>query len=250
MGTRRASGEALDLTRTLARELALADCVIVSGGAEGIDTAAHEGALDARAATLAVLASGLDRPYPPSNAGLFQRIAERGAVLTENLLEQPPRPHSFLARNRLIAALARLVVVVQAPLKSGALSTAHHARELGRPLMAVPWSPMDLRAQGVLELLARGQATVCRDAADVRRALGDRVPARPARATRGAASTALAPEPQSVLTALRSTPRHVDQLVEATGLSARAVLAALLTLRLEGLAREEPSGWTARRSAP
>ncbi|MFW6023278.1 MAG: DNA-processing protein DprA, partial [Myxococcota bacterium] len=165
VGTRRADDDALEFTHRLAGELARAGCTVLSGGARGIDAAAHEGALEQGGCTVAVLATGLQRAYPPQNAGLLAEVARRGALVSETADCEPHRGR-FLGRNRLIAALARVVVVVQAPYKSGALSTAAHARRLGRPLLAVPASPWDIRGEGSLALLAQG-AGICTRAPDV-----------------------------------------------------------------------------------
>ena len=168
VGTRAATEEALDLAEQLGRDLAASGLVVYSGGALGIDGAAHRGALSAGGTTVAVLAGGLDRPYPPEHAELFERIvAGGGALLAEVPPGERPRPGRFLARNRLLAALAQAVVVVQAPARSGALSTARKARDYGRPLFVVPFSPLEPRAEGGLALLARGEARVCLSARDV-----------------------------------------------------------------------------------
>src|SRR5690606_22400838 len=145
VGTRTPDPEAAELARDLAYELGQAGCVVLSGGARGIDAAAHEGALDAGSPTVAVLATGLASAYPPTHGALFGRIANRGALLTESDDEAAPQAYRFLRRNALLAALAKVVVVVQAPIRSGALSTAAHARRLGRDLLAVPWAPFDVR---------------------------------------------------------------------------------------------------------
>lgn len=240
VGTRRASADALDLARRMGRDLARAGFVVVSGGAEGIDAAAHEGCLEGGGLGIAVLASGLARPYPRGHAGLFDRIASAGAVISEAADGDDPRAHTFLARNRLIAALARVVVVAQAPARSGALSTAAHALELGRPLFAAPWSPFDPRGEGNLALLARRDARICRDADDVIEAItGDR---RRTRRPRRAPALRLDDDQRVIIEALRARPSHVDDLVRATGLSAARVQTTLTTLTLLGLAAPDERG--------
>src|SRR3954470_13150569 len=124
VGTRKPNRQAMAFARALACELAEAGRTIVSGGAGGIDTAAHRGALDAGGVTIAVLPTGLADPYPAHNRPLFAQLLERGALLSESERAVPGFASSFLARNRLIAALASVVIVVQAPIQSGALSTA------------------------------------------------------------------------------------------------------------------------------
>lgn len=241
VGTRRASPDALELAWRMGRDLARAGLVVISGGAEGIDAAAHEGCLDGGGLGIAVLASGLARPYPRGHARLFERIAAAGAVISEAADDADPRAHAFLARNRLIAALARAVVVAQAPARSGALSTASHALELRRPLFALPWSATDARGEGNLGLLVRGDARLCRDADDVVEAITGE-PRRPRRAARRASSPRLDDDQRAIIEALRARPSHVDELVRATGLSASRVQTTLTTLTLLGLAAPDERG--------
>src|SRR5690606_37691766 len=127
----------------------------VSGGAYGIDTAAHRGSLAADGPTVAVLACGVDRPYPLSNTNLFHRIAETGLIISEWPPGAIPQRHRFLVRNRVIAALTRGTVVVEAALRSGARHTARRAQELDRPLMIVPGPITSSYSAGVHQL-ARG----------------------------------------------------------------------------------------------
>ncbi|MCB9614286.1 MAG: DNA-protecting protein DprA [Sandaracinus sp.] len=146
VGTRAADPEPLRFAHRLAFDLTRAGVLVVSGGALGIDAAAHRGALDAGGPTVAVLASGLRRAYPPEHVSLFEQIAEQGALLCEYEDVKPHRGR-FLERNRLVAAMCDAVVVVQAPDRSGALNTAATARTLGRLVFAVPAAPWDLRAR-------------------------------------------------------------------------------------------------------
>jgi len=145
---------------------------IVSGGALGIDAAAHRGALDAGAATFAVLGCGVDVVYPDRHAALFAEIATAGGLLSEFPLGTPPRGRQFPARNRIVAALAGSVLVVEAQAASGALVTARLAIGMGRPLLAVPGTP------GTDQLVATGKARPVRDGAELLAALaGERRPA-------------------------------------------------------------------------
>ncbi len=172
VGTRKPTADAVDIAYRIARDLAHAGVLIVSGGAYGIDAAAHEGALDGGGVTVAILGTPLDPPYPRDHAGLFARIALRGAVVSEARPGAPVRKGSFISRNRLIAACADACLVVQAPVRSGALSTAASARAMKRPVYACPWSPLEERGAGTVRLLVEGRATAIRDAFDLAPSLG------------------------------------------------------------------------------
>lgn len=237
VGTRRPTLEALDWTRTAARRLAAAGVVIVSGGAYGVDAAAHEGALEADGVTIAVLGTPLERPYPADHAPLFERIRRRGVLVSELGPSEPVGKHSFLARNRLIAALARATVVVQAPIGSGALSTAAHARKLARPLFCVPWSPLEEAAQGGLALLVRGHARAILDAERLAREVG-------VKATRSKKPRpAPVDDPMDVLSALGPEPTHLDALALRLASPVHLLLPALLELELAGHVESVPGGY-------
>jgi DNA processing protein len=165
VGTREASERARSFAEELAEKLAMAGCAIISGGALGIDTCAHEGALRGGGKTVVVQAPGLSHLYPPENLPLFERVREAGCELSEHSDESPPLRRYFLARNRIIAALARVVIVVEAPFPSGAISTAHAALKMGVPLLVVPAFPTDAHAEGS-NLLLRLGARVCLSEAD------------------------------------------------------------------------------------
>ena len=173
VGSRAASGEGCRRAFSLARELGEAGLTIVSGGAFGIDAAAHAGALAAGAATFAVLGCGVDVVYPDRHADLFQRIvATGGGLLSEHEPGTPPRARQFPSRNRLIAALCRAVVVVEAEMRSGSLITARWAVDLGMPVLASAGSP------GADSLLAMPYAATMRQSGDVLDVLAGRVPER------------------------------------------------------------------------
>ncbi len=163
VGARAASHSGCRRTHVLADAAARRGYVIVSGGALGIDAAAHRGALDAGAPTVAVLGCGVDVVYPDRHAALFAEIATTGGMLSEFPPGTPPRGKQFPSRNRIVAALARAVLVVEAQQASGALVTARLALQMGRPLLAVPGSP------GTDGLIATGRARPVRDG---RRAAG------------------------------------------------------------------------------
>lgn len=160
VGSRAATVRACRMTEELAAELAGAGVVIASGLARGIDGAAHRGALAARGKTVAVLGTGLDIVYPLEHAALRDDIAETGALVTELPAGTPPKPFHFPRRNRILAGLSDVVVVVEAERTSGALLTARWALDTGREVMAVPRSPWDPGSSGVNGLLMEGAAPV------------------------------------------------------------------------------------------
>ncbi|HEY3801441.1 MAG TPA: DNA-processing protein DprA [Kofleriaceae bacterium] len=212
VGARAASRLGMDRAHAAARHLAERGVHVVSGGALGIDGAAHRGAVaGARASTTVVLGTGADVAYPARHAGLFDQILASGGALASLLPDgSGPRPGTFPQRNPLIAALADVVVVVEAELKSGSLSTARAARGFGKPVVAYPGSP------GCDRLLASG-AAIAVGPDDVLAAL-EGTPRMP---------RVLAPELQRIREAAASGARGVDAIAAATGLPVRAVLRAL-----------------------
>lgn len=252
VGTRTPTPRGEGFARMLARELASAGCVIVSGGAFGIDHAAHLGALDAGCTTVVVHASGLARPYPAEHRGLYERVVRAGGCeVSERPDDGWPAPAHFLARNRIIAALSRVVVVVEAPVRSGALSTAAHARAIGVPVLAVPRVPETPEARGSNELIRSG-ARPCMGAIDVLEIVEGTVtlalpePARRttrARGTRREGSTAASPallDPvlRRVLVAIEAGGSDLETIVEATGLTVGDAAAAIAELEILGLVAE------------
>jgi DNA processing protein len=264
VGARNASANGRMFAYGLARELAEAGLLVVSGLARGIDTAAHEGALAAGAPTLAVIASGVDVAYPSDNAGLMERIAESGAIVSERPLGAAPQARHFPRRNRLISGLTLGVVVVEAAPQSGSLITARLAAEQGREVMAVPGSPLDPRHRGTNQLLRDG-ATLVESAADVLAALGPLAPAPQRRTTRPAAAADIAssrrtracqaPAPSSLpldpasngadlvgrlCERLGPEPLLVDELIRQCQASTAEVQRALLELELDGRLERHP----------
>lgn len=158
VGARASTAYGDHVTADLAFGLARAGVTVVSGGAHGIDAVAHRAALAAEGTTVLVSAGGLDRPYPPGNADLFERVAATGLLVSESPPGCAPFRSRFLTRNRLIAALSTGVVVVEAALRSGALNTARHCTDLGRPLMAVPGSVTSAMSGGCHWLLRKEEA--------------------------------------------------------------------------------------------
>ncbi len=230
VGTRRASPWAKAWTRRTARALAEAGVAVVSGLARGIDTEAHAGALEGGGLTVGVLGSGLDRVYPREN----QALAERVTLVSEFPFGEPPRPEYFPRRNRVVAALARAVLVVEAPPRSGALITAALALELGREVLAVPGRPTDPGAAGPNRLIQEGAGLVT-SAAEVLEALNLAPPPTPA--------PELSEAEARLYTALRAAGEALpDELAEELQLTAGEVLAGLAALELKGLAQALPGG--------
>ncbi|BDG05927.1 DNA-processing protein DprA [Anaeromyxobacter oryzae] len=243
VGARWTDDYGASLARELAAGLARAGVSIVSGGARGVDAAAHRGALDAGGHTIAVLGTGIDRCYPAEHRSLFEEIVASGGALVS---EQPDGtrgwPGNFPARNRIIAALSDAVVVVRAGVRSGALITADRARGIGVPVLAVPGDVRDDLSAGPHALLRSGARPVA-SAADVLAELGVATPApvqRPLPTLDGHASALLA--------ALGRKPRHADDLAREAGVRAGAALAGLLTLELEGLCEQRPGHYFLRRN--
>ena len=246
VGTRRADRSAIAFARRLARELAEAGVGIVSGGAYGVDIAAHRGALDAGGQSWVVQAAPLERPYPSVHRPEFEAmLAFGGGWISETPPGQGAARSRFIARNRIIAALATRVVVVQAPARSGALSTARAAIRIGRPLFATPSAPWDARSAGSLALLRSGAATICASAADVLDGWIDFAPAvkspRPKRE-----SVALSDDAKKVAATLEREPAHPDDIVARAQLSAARTSVALIELAEASLAVSEAGGWRRR----
>lgn len=235
------------VTVDLAVDLARRGWTVVSGGAYGIDAAAHRGALLGGGVTLVVLAGGVDRAYPEGNARLLGEVVAAGGSL---LSEVPPgaTPHRsrFLQRNRLIAALSRATVVVEAAWRSGAASTAHHAARLMRPVGAVPGPVTSAASAGCHRLLRDGVAVCVTDAAEVVELAGDvGADAAPSRVDQDVRPVdALGPLARQVHDGLaRRTPHDVAAVASRAGTTAEQARAMLGLLELEGLARRTAAGW-------
>ena len=160
VGSRRATSAGLRLAHDLSSQLSAAGLLVGSGLALGIDTAAHEGALQVGGRTVAVMATGIDRVYPHRNRALARRIEATGCLVSEFPPGTPPRRHHFPRRNRIISGMALGVVVVEAALPSGSLITAGAALEQGREVFALPWSPLHEGGLGCLQLLRDGAKMV------------------------------------------------------------------------------------------
>lgn len=236
---------ALVFAERLAADLGQAGFTIVSGMARGVDAAAHRGAL--ATGSVAVLAGGVDQPYPPQNLKLYEALCERGAVVSEAPFGVIARARDFPRRNTIISGLSRGVVVIEAALRSGSLITARAAAEQGRDVMAAPGSPLDPRAHGSNALIKQGAALI-ENAGDVITALGDGLaPLRPHAIGPLFAEAPPAPPglPKKIAALLSPTPIHVNDLARLTEASIGAVAAALVELEIEGRAASLPGGYAA-----
>lgn len=233
VGTRAASPHAVGVARRVAADLARADVTVISGLARGIDTAAHEAAVEAGGVSVGVLGSAVNHVYPSENVPLARRLT----LLSEYPLDTGPAQHHFPTRNRLIAALSAGTLVVEGERKSGSMITATHALECGRTVFAMPGRAGDPRAAGPHRLIREG-AVLTETAQDILDELGW-----------GAAPEAprlnLPPDQARVLAAL-SVPATLDDVQGATGLGVPEVQTALVMLQLMGLAEETGGRWARR----
>lgn len=272
VGSRNASLNGRRLATGLARDLGAAGFVVVSGLARGIDAAAHAGAL--ATGTIAVVAGGVDIIYPPENAALHADLLARGAVVSEVANGVAPQARHFPRRNRVIAGMARGVVVVEASMNSGSLITARCAVDQGREVFAVPGSPLDPRARGTNDLIRQG-ATLAESAEDVLHTLGpamadrrpvrrrDQQPGRLFAAGASPASTSERPEPASAPASsemeaahraigetLSPAPVAVDEIIRACQLSPAVVTMVLLEWELAGRLERHPGNLVSLIAAP
>lgn len=259
VGARNASSLGLRMARRLAETLGEAGQVVVSGLARGIDAEAHRAALPS--GTVAVLAGGVDVPYPDENAGLMAELVARGCVVSEQPPGLVPQARHFPLRNRIIAGLSRAVVVVEAAARSGSLITAREALDMGRDVMAVPGHPFDARAAGC-NLLIRDGAVLVRGAPDVLETIGAGTVRVGEAAEEAEAPPVLAPLPGPVparrplgdvarlhgiiLDRLGPSPTAEDQLIRDLALPAAEVAPELVALEMEGKIHRAPGGLLSR----
>lgn len=245
VGSRRASGYGLRVAERLARDLAVVGVTVISGMARGIDAAAHRGALAGRGRTIAVLGNGPDVVYPPTNRELYERIVEGGAAIGEHPPGTVARRHFFTERNRIMAALGAVVILVEGAQPSGSLVTADVAAKLGRTVGAVPGQVGVRVAEGTNDLIKEG-AHVIRDARDVLDLLYG-VGVTPERAVLEEApkprpGPALDARLAAVLDLVAAGASTVDAVVAGAGLTAGQVAGALARLELLGYVRADALG--------
>jgi DNA processing protein len=232
VGTRAASPHGLQDAYDLGADLARAGVTVVSGLAIGVDGAAHEGALDAGGNVIGVIGTGLDQVYPRRHSILYQRVRDSGVLVSEHAFGVGPRPAHFPIRNRIIALLADVVVVVEGTVAGGTRSTADKGFEYGRTVMAVPGSRRNPAAAGCNQLIADGALPVL-DNGDVLTALGMTPGSRRSEAADSVGGT---PEEQQVMTALAGEPATVDEITSRTELLPGGVAVAVAGLVRSGRA--------------
>ncbi|MGW7545548.1 DNA-processing protein DprA [Streptomyces sp. NPDC054770] len=249
VGARACTEYGAHMAAVLAAGLAERGWVVVSGGAYGVDGAAHRGALGAGGATVAVLACGVDRPYPRGHTELINRIAEQGLVVGELPPGEHPTPSRFVLRNRVIAALTRGTVVVEAAHRSGSLVTARAAQRLGRFTMGVPGPATSGLSAGVHELL-RGDAVLVTDADEVVELVGEMGELAPARRGPVLPRDLLEPAARQVLAALPGNrPASPEEVARGAQTSKDEAVARLYELRALGYVERHGDGWKLTRQA-
>lgn len=252
VGSRMTTHYGIEVARKLAYQLGYVGVTVVSGGARGIDTAAHQGALNAKARTVAALGTGLNIIFPAENAELFERIAAQGAVITQFPFNRKADKQTFPIRNRIVAGMTLGTVVVEANLTSGALITSNFATEYGRQVFAVPGRIDSPRSKGCHELIKKG-AKLCESAEDILSEFEYLFPPsnRPAAPNESGTLPALelAPNEQKVFGLLNHEEVHIDELIRQSGLPSSAVSVALLSLEMKRLVRQLPGKMFTRSSA-
>lgn len=238
VGSRKATAYGRTAAHRLANELADYNITVVSGMARGVDTAAHRGSLDANGYTIAVLGCGLDVVYPPENSRIFEEIANKGAVISEFPLGSPPEAWHFPSRNRIISGLSKVVIVVEAAMKSGALITADLALSQGREVMVVPGSIYSKMSEGPLKLLKQGARPVT-EIGDILDELGvnaliknleSKIPTK----------LKLSIIEQKIYDVLMGEPLQLEELIIKIKSNPREVTSALMFLELKGLIKKMP----------
>ena len=244
VGSRQTTHYGLETARKLGYQLAYVGVTVVSGGARGIDTAAHQGALSGKGRTIAVLGTGINLVWPPENAELFERIAASGAVITQFPFNRPADKQSFPIRNRIVAGMTLGTVVVEANLSSGALITANFATEYGRQVFAVPGRIDSPRSKGCHDLIKKG-AKLCEGVEDVLSEFEYLFPAsnKPA----SVSETGLLPalelneNVQKIFATVKlEEESSIDEIIRACGLPSSAVSAALFSLEMKRVVKQLP----------
>ena len=243
VGSRMSTHYGIEVARKLAYQLAYLGVTVVSGGARGVDSAAHQGALSAKGRTIVVLGTGINLVFPPENAELYERVASNGAVLTQFPFNRPGDKQTFPIRNRLVAGMTLGTVVVEANLTSGALITANFANEYGRQVFAVPGRIDSPRSKGCHDLIKKG-AKLCEGAEDILSEFEYLFP--PSNKSPSAVETGVLPaielsaNEQKVYDVLSAEETGIDDVIRKSGLPASAVSVVLLSLEMKRLIRQLP----------
>ena len=243
VGSRQTTHYGIEVARKFGYQLAYVGVTVVSGGARGIDTAAHQGALSAKGRTICVLGTGINIVFPPENAELFARISENGAVISQYRFNRKADKQSFAIRNRIVAGMTLGTVVVEANMTSGALITSNFAIEYGRQVFAVPGRIDSPRSKGCHDLIKKG-AKLCEGAEDILSEFEYLFPAsnRPPSVNETGVLPALtlSDNEQKVYDALDKEPQPMDDVIRACGLPASAVSVTLLSLEMKRAVRQVP----------
>ncbi len=243
VGSRMTTHYGIEVARKLAYQLAYVGVTVVSGGARGIDTASHQGALAAKGRTIAILGTGINIVFPPENAELFERIAANGAVVSQYPFNRKADKQSFAIRNRIVAGMTLGTVVVEANLSSGALITANFAVEYGRQIFAVPGRIDSPRSKGCHELIKKG-AKLCEGVEDILSEFEYLFPATNRASSPGETgflpALELSGHEQKVHAALNNEEISIDEVIRKSGLPASAVNVALFSLEMKRLIRQLP----------
>jgi DNA processing protein len=243
VGSRMTTHYGIEVARKLAYQLAYVGVTVVSGGARGIDTAAHQGALSGKGRTICVLGTGINIVFPPENGELFERIAANGAVISQYPFNRKADKQTFAIRNRIVAGMTLGTVVVEANLTSGALITANFATEYGRQVFAVPGRIDSPRSKGCHELIKKG-AKLCEGVEDILSEFEYLFPAsnRPPSANETGVLPALdlSENEQKVFGVLDSDELTTDDVIRKSGLPSSAVSVALFSLEMKRLVKQLP----------
>jgi DNA processing protein len=244
VGSRMTTHYGIEVARKLGYQLAYTGVTVVSGGARGIDTAAHQGALSCKGRTIAVLGTGINLVFPVENAELFERIAASGAVITQFPFNRPADKQSFPIRNRIVAGMTLGTVVVEANLTSGSLITANFATEYGRQIFAVPGRIDSPRSKGCHELIKKG-AKLCEGVEDILSEFEYLFPAsnKPAAVSETGLLPAieLSENEQKVFNAVSADDEStIDEIIRASNLPSSTVNVALFSLEMKRLVRQLP----------
>ena len=243
VGSRQTTHYGIETARKLAYQLAYTGVTVVSGGARGIDTAAHQGALSAKGRTIAVLGTGINLVFPTENAELFERITANGAVITQFPFNRPADKQSFPIRNRIVAGMTLGTVVVEANLTSGALITANMAVEAGRQIFAVPGRIDSPRSKGCHDLIKKG-AKLCEGVEDILSEFEYLFPTSNRPPSPGETGVLpaleLSENEKLVYDALNKDESSTDEVIRKTGLPSSAVSVALFSLEMKRAVKQLP----------